>query len=91
MKEGVIIDLLKKLFKNDKDVSSKNIAKERLQFILIQDRIKLSPGEMESLKEELLAVLSKYIDVDSSNIKMEVDRHDDMMALVANFPLKRSV
>lgn len=71
--------------------SSKNIAKERLQFILIQDRINLSPKEMESMKKELLKVLGKYIEVDSENIKMEVDRHDNMMALIANFPLKRTV
>jgi cell division topological specificity factor len=46
---------------------------------------------MQSLKKELLAVLNKYVEVDPSNIKMEVDRHDGMTALVANFPIKKSV
>lgn len=77
--------------KNDASEQSKEIAKERLQFILIQDRIKLSPAEMQSLKKELLAVLTKYVEVDPTNIKMEVDRHDGMTALVANFPIKKSV
>lgn len=77
--------------KNDEHESSKNVAKERLQFILIQDRIKLSPDEMEEMKSELLAVLSKYIDVDEEKIKMDLNRRDGMMALIANFPLKRSV
>lgn len=75
--------------KNDSD-SSKNIAKERLQFILIHDRIKLSPEEMKSLKKDLLEVLSNYIEVDDRRIKMEVDRSEGMTALVANFPIKRS-
>jgi cell division topological specificity factor len=57
---------------------------------LIHDRIKLSPGEMESLKNELLEVLTKYVEVDDSQIKMEVSRTEGMTALVANFPIKRS-
>ncbi len=77
-------------FKTEVAEPSKNIAKERLQFILIQDRIKLSPGEMDLLKKELLDVLAKYINVDEKNIRMDIDRHDGMMALVANFPIKRS-
>lgn len=77
--------------KNNEYESSKNVAKERLQFILIQDRIKLSPDEMEEMKKELLTVLSKYIDVDEEKIKMNLNRCDGMMALIANFPLKRSV
>jgi len=76
-------------FKRNK--SSKNIAKERLQFILVQDRIKLSPSEMKSLKTELLEVLKKYIDVDDRKINMQVSREEEMMALVANFPIKREV
>lgn len=91
MKEGFIIDILRKVgLKSNDQESSKKIAKDRLQFILIQDRIKLSPQQMQSMKQELLNVLVKYLDVDSGNIKMDVDRHDGMMALVANFPIKRS-
>jgi len=45
---------------------------------------------MESLKKDLLEVFDRYINVDSSNIKMEVNRHDNMMALIANFPIKKS-
>ena len=70
--------------------SSKDIAKERLQFILIHDRIKLSPEEMDSLKQEMLEVLSKYVKVDDRKIKMAVNRSECITALVANFPIKRS-
>lgn len=76
-------------FKKKKDESSKNVAKERLQFILVQDRIKLSPSEMESLKKDLLKVMKKYVDVDDQEIEMEINREEQMMAMVANFPLKR--
>jgi len=75
--------------KKKKDDSSKNVAKERLQFILVQDRINLSPSEMESLKKDLLQVMKKYVDVDDREIDMEINREDQMMAMVANFPLRR--
>ena len=72
------------------DKKSKSVAKERLQFVLVQDRVKLTPDEMDAMRDELIGVLSKYIDVDSQNIEMDVKREDDMTALVANFPLKGS-
>ncbi|WP_223174512.1 cell division topological specificity factor MinE [Halanaerobium congolense] len=75
---------------DDKDKKSKSVAKERLQFILVQDRVKLTPDEMDAMRDELIGVLSKYIDVDSQKIEMDVKREDDMTALVANFPLKGS-
>jgi cell division topological specificity factor len=45
---------------------------------------------MDSLRNELLEVLNKYISVDSNNVNMEVNRHEDVMALIANFPIKRN-
>jgi len=42
------------------------------------------------MREELIEVLSKYIDVDSQRIEMDVKREEEMTALVANFPLKGS-
>ena len=76
--------------KSDDDKKSKSVAKERLQFVLVQDRVKLTPDEMDAMRDELIDVLSKYIDVDSQKIEMDVKREDDMTALVANFPLKGS-
>lgn len=72
-----------------KEERSKNIAKERLQFILVQDRIKLSPQQMEEMKSELLDVIKKYIDVDDNEIEMDISREEEMMAMIANFPLKK--
>lgn len=59
-----------------------------MQFILVQDRVKLSPAEMESLKDELIEVITKYVEVNNEEIEMEIDREDEMMAFRANFPLK---
>lgn len=61
-----------------------------MQFVLVHDRINLSPEEMKNLREEMLEVLKKYVDVDDQNVKMELDKKEDIMALVANFPLNNS-
>lgn len=92
MKGGIVIDfILKKLgLREDDEEASKDIAKERLQFILVQDRIKLTPEELDSLKGELLSVFKKYISVDERKIDMDVNREEDVMALIASFPLKES-
>ena len=44
---------------------------------------------MESLKKDLLKVMKKYVDVDDREIEIEINREDQMMAMVANFPLTR--
>lgn len=56
----------------------------------MQDRIQLTPGEVSSLKVELVEVLQKYVNLDDDEIDMKINREDEMMALVANFPLNRS-
>ena len=43
---------------------SANNAKERLQLVLIHDRTDLSPAQLESLKDALIATISRYIEID---------------------------
>jgi len=85
-----ILDKIMKFFSDEEneETGSKNIAKDRLQFILVQDRIKLTPDQMEDLKGELLEVMQKYIDVEDDRVDMEISREDERMAMVANFPLE---
>ncbi len=73
------------LFKNKKSASS---AKERLQLVLIHDRVDLSPAILESLKEELLAVISKHIEIDPSSVHVELASEGRSQRLVADIPLK---
>ncbi|HHT73481.1 MAG TPA: cell division topological specificity factor MinE [Firmicutes bacterium] len=67
---------------------SKTKAKERLRLVLVHDRSSLSPGLLESLKEDLIKVISKYMDIDESGLEVNLDKSDDSVALVANIPVK---
>lgn len=68
--------------------SSKNVAKERLQLVLIHDRADISPDVMEDLRKELIEVISHYMEIDARNIELELEKEDRSVALVANIPVK---
>lgn len=81
-----MFDFLSRLLGNSD--SSKNKAKERLRLVLVHDRASVSPGLLESLKEELIQVLSKYMDIDEPGLEVSFDKHEDSVALVASIPVK---
>ena len=67
---------------------SKNVAKERLQLVLIHDRADIAPDVMEDLRKELIEVISHYMEIDAGNIELELEKEDRSVALVANIPVK---
>lgn len=79
---------MKGLFNNKENTTSKDLAKERLRLVLVHDRIGVSPELIEEMKEELIDVISKYLEIDDERIDMELDRQDNSVALIANIPVK---
>ena len=69
--------------------SSKDIARERLKFVLLHDRADLSPAIVEQIKDEIIAVISKYVEIDARAMDVELQSINDhgTSALVANIPL----
>ena len=67
---------------------SASSAKERLQLVLIHDRTDLTPGVMEALKNELIAVISKHIDIDPASVQINISNEGREQRLVADIPLK---
>jgi cell division topological specificity factor MinE len=65
-------------------------AKQRLQFVLVHDRINLPPEKLQAMKQEILAVISKYVNVDEENVDIALqqgDRRGSM--LVAEIPFTK--
>lgn len=81
-----MFEFLTKLFGGSD--ASKNRAKERLRLVLVHDRASVSPGLVEALKEELIQVITKYMDIDEEGLEVNFDRSDDSVALIANIPVK---
>jgi cell division topological specificity factor len=65
-------------------------AKERLKLVLIHDRTDLAPGQMELLKNELLQVISKYIDIDPTAVNINMTQEGREHRLVADIPIRPS-
>jgi cell division topological specificity factor len=76
------------MFRNRK--KSASMAKERLKLVLIHDRAELPPGVMEDLKEELIQVISRHVDVDRDSVHIEFAQKGRDQRLIANIPLQTS-
>ncbi len=63
-------------------------AKERLRLVLIHDRSTLPPGVMEALREELIEVVARHIDVDRSAVRVEMVQEGRSARLQAEIPIK---
>lgn len=62
-------------------------AKERLQLVLIHDRSDISQDMMEQLRQDLISVISKYMEIDENKIELDLEREDRSVALVASIPV----
>lgn len=89
-----IIKFLNKIkAKQKKDINSKDTAKERLHLVLMQDRANVSADFLEMMKQEIIEVIKKYIEVDETSIdvrltnKENVDGTTGAPALYANIPI----
>ncbi len=78
-------NFLKNLFSKNKNSASD--AKERLKLVLIHDRTDITPGQLESLKNELIDVISKYIHIEPSNVKINMTQEGKEHRLIADIPI----
>jgi len=77
-------DLLKKLI-NKPD--SREVAKKRLKFALVYDKLEVSDTMLENLQNELLEVISRYFEIDQTSMNLDIQRSEDYSALVFNTPI----
>ena len=88
-----ILNFLKNLVKKEKSKESSDTAKERLHLVLMQDRANVSADFLELMKQEIIEVIKKYIDVDEEAIDVHLTNksNDDgtvgAPALYANIPI----
>lgn len=81
-----MLEFLLRVFGKE-SASSKNVAKERLRLVLVHDRADVSPQLLENLKEDLIKVISNYMEIDERALEVNLDTSDNTVALVANIPV----
>jgi cell division topological specificity factor len=67
---------------------TKSIARERLKLILVQDRALLSPSLLEEMRKEIINVISKYLDIQQSDISIQIQRESRKTILEAIIPVR---
>jgi cell division topological specificity factor len=77
---------LNRLFGREK--KSAHQAKERLKLVLIHDRVDMNPGTMELLKDELIQVISRHIEIDPAAVSIEMAQEGREQRLIADIPLR---
>lgn len=74
--------------------NSGDVAKDRLKLLLVSDRANCSPEIMEMIKNDIIQVISKYMDIDAEGLDIQITETDSennngsVPALFANIPIK---
>ena len=85
----MLIELLEKIFPALNDRSSRQEVKNRLKLVLAHDRSDLTPQMIESMRREILEVVSKYVDLDADAMDFALENTSRVTSLVANLPILR--
>ena len=70
--------------------NSADSAKERLQLVLIHDRTDLTPAELDSLRDDLIATISRHVEIDVTAMQFGMEHDGRSQRLVADIPIKRA-
>lgn len=77
-----------------KKKNSGDVAKDRLKLLLISDRANCSPEIMEMIKNDIIKVISKYMEIDAEGLDIQItqtesdNKNGNVPALFANIPIK---
>ena len=89
-----IMNFFKKMTKKEEQtLKSKDAAKERLHLVLMQDRANVSADFLDLMKQEIIEVIKKYIDIDESAMDVRLTNKENgdgingAPALYANIPI----
>ncbi len=70
-----------------REPTSREVAKNRLQLVLVQDRVNMSPHLLQTLKDELISVISKYVEIDAQNMEVTFTQNKRQSRLTADIPV----
>ncbi len=68
--------------------NSRNQVKQRLQLILAHDRVALTPQMLEEMRREIMAVVSKYVEIDQDSMEISLETDQRATVMIANLPIR---
>lgn len=82
-------EILDKILPWQGSSSSRSRAKNRLQLVIAHDRAGVNPEILAKMREEILEVVTRYLEIDVEEMELSIDSSDRLTSLTANFPIKK--
>jgi cell division topological specificity factor len=70
-----------------REAASGEVAKERLRLVLAHDRANISPALLDTLKDEIIGVISRHVAIDAEGVQVTFSQTARESRLVADIPL----
>jgi cell division topological specificity factor len=67
--------------------TSRQVAKDRLQLVLVHDRVNISPAMLDTMKDEMIKVISKYVEIDPDGVEVTFSQSKRQSRLTADIPI----
>lgn len=81
-----MLELISRLFKSE--TKSKDIAKNRLKIVIMQERSNIAPAVLENMRKDIIEVFRKYLEIDETGMEINVGQENETMGISVSIPVK---
>jgi cell division topological specificity factor len=82
-------EIFSKILAWDNTSRTRYKAKNRLKLVIAHDRAGINPEMISKMREEIIEVVSRYLEIDIEEMDLSIESSDRITSLTANLPIKK--